>query len=379
MAPSSNNNDYCPTSAQPQKRHRCDDDTEAWNSQLEADRENNSSSDRNNCSGNSLSSGQLNPKHRRCNNKKDKRKDNSNSLTSPVQPPKHCHVKTNDNNRNLSTSSARPWKKQRCAEARNSLPKADRTIDNNGRKNSDSGGGTSSSSSTSGQQQKQRQDCHVETRDPLLEKADHSFFNQDNNRSLSDEGNNSNDISLNGQSILQQAAAFCLGTLNLQLDCVDLVWNSQYGTNRPINIKHVNRLVIKFQSGLHRTDPQNHLYIACSVETWSRLQRHCQESSTRLTSPKDPGDNSPFYSTDCERKDGIKTLFSSSSPMSPINSPIIWDWKNCNTYRLELLAGQHRIHALRRLLQQRYSSNTDTSDQIAQHLWWTCRIYNQGR
>ena len=384
ISDNSDNNDYCPTSAQPRKRHRYDDDTEAWDSQLEAGRENNSGRNGNNCGDDSLNSGQLNLKHCHRNNQKNKKEHNNNySPASPARPPKHRHTKTTktkEHNRNPSTSSARPQKKQRCVEVQNSLPETGRTIGNNGEKDDgDGGGGIGSSSSTSGPQQEQRQGRHVGTQNPPLEKADNSFFNQNNNRRLNDEGNNDNDISFNSLSVLQQAAAFCFGTLNLQLDCVDLVWNSRYGTNRPINAKHVNRLMMKFQSGLHRTDPQNHLYIACSVETWSRLERHCQESSTRLTNPENPGDNSPFYSTDCERRNSIKTLFSPSSSISSINSPIIWNWKNCNIYRLELLAGQHRIHALRQLLQQRYSSNTDASNQINQHLWWTCRIYNQGR
>ena len=241
-------------------------------------------------------------------------------------------------------------------------------------------------SPASGQQKRRR----IEVRNsPLesdnIEEADEVHESDDSNASygnghLSDQdkssGKDDGDALFNHQSVLQKAASFCFGTLNLQLDCVDPVWNPIYGPNRPINLKHVDDLLDGFQSGIYRTEPQNHLYVACSAGTWAQLRKHCEDPNTRLSNPDNPVNNDTHLPSKNERRSIVEALFSPEPSTSVASSPIIWDWKNNGPCRLELLAGQHRMEALRRFLKNKYGENA--SDQIAQHFWWTCMIYNQG-
>jgi hypothetical protein len=209
---------------------------------------------------------------------------------------------------------------------------------------------------------------------------------QENN----DDDNVNNDISKHGssdaeeknslfnkhQSLRQQAEQFCFGTLNLQLDCIDPIWNQTYGTNRPIKPSHISHLMKEFQSnGIHRMASQHHLYVACSAETWAQLQKHCENPNTRLSNPNDPTRSGPFFTSTHDCKESISRLFSSNTSVPPAESPIIWGWKNNDSCCLELLAGQHRIRALHQLLEKTIG---DDESHMAAHYWWTCAIYNQG-
>jgi hypothetical protein len=219
-----------------------------------------------------------------------------------------------------------------------------------------------------------------------LRDSDASSQDQENN----DDNNVNDDISEHGssgaeeknslfnkhQSLRQRAEQFCFGTLNLQLDCVDPIWNQIYGTNRPIKPSHASHLMKEFQSnGIHRMASQHHLFVACSAETWAQLQKHCENPNTRLSNPNDPTRSRSFFTSTHDRKESIGRLFSPTTSVSPAESPIIWGWKNNESCRLELLAGQHRIRALHQLLEKTIGND---ESHIAAHYWWTCAIYNQG-
>jgi len=272
----------------------------------------------------------------------------------------------------ISTQSRkRPRIKAPVDRSRNKEKKADNNTQSQHHKKSIS---TFNQSSNSAQSQTH---SHLEAPDTSLQdQVDSKDNNVDHDISEHDSSNieEKNSPFDKHQSLLQQAEQFRFGTLNLQLNCVDPIWDRAYGTNRPIKPGHINHLLKEFElNGIHRMEPQNHLYVACSAETWAQLQKHCEDPDTWLSNPDNPTQSRSIFTSIHNRKQSIDKLFSPNGFTT--DSPIIWGWKNKDSCRLELLAGQHRIRALRRLLEKIIG---DDQSQIAAQYWWTCAIYNQG-
>jgi hypothetical protein len=69
----------------------------------------------------------------------------------------------------------------------------------------------------------------------------------------------------------------------------------------------------------------------------------------------------------------LARLFSPESPIHPEKAPVIQQWQSLTQRPLELLAGQHRLEALREFLQTFPDSICEGAK------WWICDVYDQGR
>lgn len=144
-------------------------------------------------------------------------------------------------------------------------------------------------------------------------------------------------------SLRERAEPFRLVTAQFPIDALTAVWKD--GTNRPINVAHQRRLCKLFQKqGLHRNDASHRLRLACSktdVEAMMNLLWRRQEV------------DSPWLKKNIE------------GPW-----PSFMDWKDVNRRDAELMAGNHRVEALKEFL--KLPGNQE------QGRWWICDVYNQG-
>jgi hypothetical protein len=140
-------------------------------------------------------------------------------------------------------------------------------------------------------------------------------------------------------SIEERAEPFRLMTVKFPIDDVTAQWSM--GSNRDVDVKHVRQLCQLFKEhGLQRQDRTHRVRLLCHTEDVRAMCDH-------LGIDADPNDHSsdlPFF-------EGWSTLTSSSA---------------------ELLAGNHRINALREFLKQRKITDKDER-------WWVCDVFDKGK
>jgi hypothetical protein len=146
------------------------------------------------------------------------------------------------------------------------------------------------------------------------------------------------------KSILDQAEPYRLATARLPLDALTPVWT--VGSNRPVNVKHAQSLCRIFkEQHLQREPRENHMRIACSQTAVRRMIDH-------LALPES------------------STLSSTCLPFD--------DWMAVNGTKAEIMAGQHRVEALKLFLQQ-LSSRSGGRSLEKEQSWWICDLYDIGR
>jgi hypothetical protein len=140
-------------------------------------------------------------------------------------------------------------------------------------------------------------------------------------------------------SIEERAEPFRLMTAKFPIDDVTAQWS--IGTNRDVDVKHVRQLCQLFEEhGLQRQDRTHRVRLLCHAEDVRAMCDH-------LGIDAGPND----HSTDPPHFEGWSTLTSSSA---------------------ELLAGNHRINALKEFLKQRKITDKDER-------WWVCDIFDKGK
>ena len=138
-------------------------------------------------------------------------------------------------------------------------------------------------------------------------------------------------------SIRELARPYLLAVGRLPLDVLNTTWSA--GRNRAIEAKHVRELCEAFKiNGLQRHEPRNRLLCLCSADDARRVRRGASEEAA---------DGQPDKEMDLLR------------------------WAEVNSGSVEVIAGQHRIAALRE-----YSR--DSGGARPDQLWWTCELYDQG-
>lgn len=144
-----------------------------------------------------------------------------------------------------------------------------------------------------------------------------------------------------GQSIQQQAERYKLATAKMPLDALSCKW--QRGKNRGLQAQQVSRLCEDFRVlGLAREAEENYILVQCSA---AAVERMLNKTTTRDGGSRELGDGDTILSFE--------------------------DWAEVNGgEKVEVMAGQHRIEALRKYV-QRTASGTE-------QLWWTCHIYDKG-
>lgn len=143
---------------------------------------------------------------------------------------------------------------------------------------------------------------------------------------------------LDAASVRQQAQSYRLATAKLPLDALTCRWKN--GSNRHVNRQHVSRLCRIFKQGaLARQAEENFLLVQCSAEMVRRMRDHVDAQGSG-------GGQGEVLSFD--------------------------DWSAVNGgEKVEVMAGQHRMEALREYVEQTGSD--------AKELWWTCILYDRGR
>jgi hypothetical protein len=147
------------------------------------------------------------------------------------------------------------------------------------------------------------------------------------------------------ESVIEQAKPYLLATAKLPLDALTPIW--KVGSNRQTNTKHVQSLYRIFtEQGLQREPDENHLRIACSRAEVDRMRDHVNSC--------------PTPSRSC-----IPAFLAFD------------DWMVVNGTKVEVMAGQHRIEALK-VFVAHLSSRSQGGFLEAEHLWWICDIYDIG-
>ncbi|KFY91984.1 hypothetical protein V498_05204 [Pseudogymnoascus sp. VKM F-4517 (FW-2822)] len=137
------------------------------------------------------------------------------------------------------------------------------------------------------------------------------------------------------KSIEEQAEQYRLGTVKFPLNALTTTW--KLGSNRRINEKHVHALYEKFKDeGLQREVPINHLLVECGRDDFERMMDHLRVGGVSIP--------------EC---------------------PSFDEWMRVTGNQAEVMAGQHRMEALR--------LSPDGAPAAGNQAWWTCRVYDTDR
>lgn len=140
-------------------------------------------------------------------------------------------------------------------------------------------------------------------------------------------------------SIRQQAKPYRITTARIPINALTYTWS--IGKNRRIDQQHVQKLYESFMRGeLARQSEENYILVQCSAELVQRAMRE--------TRAERGGDNNESW-----------------------RLPMFDNWMDVNDEKPEVLAGQHRIEALRQYVRK---SDGDVKD-----LWWVCEFYDKGK
>jgi hypothetical protein len=135
------------------------------------------------------------------------------------------------------------------------------------------------------------------------------------------------------KSLKELARPYLLAVAKMPLESLTTKWS--VGTNRRIKRSHVRELCNAFRiNGLQRREPGNHLLLLCSADQVYRARE------------------AHGVSTEKEEEDLMR-------------------WSEVNEGSAEVMAGQHRIEALREFAREVGSGQ--------EPLWWTCELYDRGR
>lgn len=137
-------------------------------------------------------------------------------------------------------------------------------------------------------------------------------------------------------SIRMQAEPFRLATAELPIDLVSCSWS--HGTNRELDHNHVNNLYRAFRQGkLERRSPEHYIQVSCSAAAVQKM---------------------------------LSTMPNADSVTNRDRVLSFKNWAEVNDERPEVMAGQHRIEALKE-----YAKHTKADPEKQT---WVCEIYDKG-
>ncbi|KDN72005.1 hypothetical protein CSUB01_12141 [Colletotrichum sublineola] len=145
-----------------------------------------------------------------------------------------------------------------------------------------------------------------------------------------------------GKSVRERARPYLLAVGKMHVDVLETTWS--IGRNRRVEPAHVRELREAFtKGGLERSAPENRIAVLCSVEDVRRIRQSTEQG----------GDGD---ADDDEEEDGEAAFLR---------------WASVNDTKAEVMAGQHRLCALRE-----YVTATGALESDA---WWTCELYDKDR
>ena len=147
-------------------------------------------------------------------------------------------------------------------------------------------------------------------------------------------------------SIHDQARPYRLVTAKFPIDSLTLVWT--VGANRPIDDAYKRRLCEIFkEQGVLRKDLGYRLRVACTKAQVQKMLDHINRGRAHNAdsgSVDAPGDESEYLSFE--------------------------GWDTIIGEKAELMAGNHRVEALKEYLRRSKSSENER--------WWICDVYDKG-
>src|ERR1700754_3512927 len=155
-------------------------------------------------------------------------------------------------------------------------------------------------------------------------------------------------VNLNDRkSIREEAEPYRLGTVKFPIDALSPVWSM--GTNRLIDEAHKRKLCGLFKDlGLRRADVGNRIRVVCSrddVEKMKDAMGLAGEENNNMSRPLEGAQaKEPAW-------------------------PYFKEWMQIVGKEAELIAGNHRVEALKEMLK---------SDGGIDERWWVCDLYDKG-
>jgi hypothetical protein len=147
-------------------------------------------------------------------------------------------------------------------------------------------------------------------------------------------------------SIYDQARPYFLATAKFPIDSLTPVWT--VGANRPIDDAHKRRLCEIFkEQGVLRKDLGYRLRVACTKAQVQKMLDHINRGRA--------------HSAD---------LGSVDTPRDESEYPSFEGWDIIIGEKAELMAGNHRVEALKEYLRRSKSSENER--------WWICDVYDKG-
>lgn len=149
------------------------------------------------------------------------------------------------------------------------------------------------------------------------------------------------------KSVREQAEPYRLATVKFPIDALSAIWS--VGANRPINESHKRRLGAIFrEQGLRRSDINNRLRVACSKEDVEKMKD--------AMGPGNVEADALFPLEDVSTKEHAWPYFK--------------DWMEVVGKEAELMAGNHRVEALKEMLSRSGGGDDER--------WWLCDLYDKG-
>lgn len=142
-----------------------------------------------------------------------------------------------------------------------------------------------------------------------------------------------------GESVREQARPRRIAVARMCIKDLTPKWT--LGQNRPIDKGQVQKLLNIFKrGGVNRTAKEHYLQLLCSSSEVTRMKAHLGLEERTMETPTE----------------GILCFN---------------DWHTVNQTQVEIMAGQHRVEALKAYMLETKSE--------AKEGWWICEIYDQGK
>ncbi|KAF6830411.1 hypothetical protein CPLU01_07337 [Colletotrichum plurivorum] len=153
------------------------------------------------------------------------------------------------------------------------------------------------------------------------------------------------------KSVRERAKPYLLAVAKLHSDVLETTWSR--GRNRCVEPTHIRQLKETFMRGsLERYAPENRILVLCRAREVRQVLEAKEEDEDN-----DAGKDSASSDSHRSNKHPDDTSF--------------LNWSAVNKTKVEVIAGQHRLRALREYIEATGASETDS--------WWVCELYDQDR
>jgi hypothetical protein len=180
------------------------------------------------------------------------------------------------------------------------------------------------------------------------------------------------------KSIREQAEPYRLGTAKFPIDALTSSWT--VGSNRTVSAKHAEKLCRIFvEQGLRRKSVENHLLVACTRSEVEKMKEFVGQGGVGQGGVGQGGVGQGDVGQGDVGQGGVGQGAGTQRCGYSVEErwPSFDDWVRVNGTKAELIAGQHRVEALKLYLQRKDSTvDYDVSESES---WWVCEMYDKGK